>query len=107
MPPIPPDQIDDVLTAAAALVIALAVLAGVLLGRQVKTSGILSGIANQVSNNHQTNLRDDIDAISAHLKDIKTLMAEDRAALAEVRTNAHDTHKEIFDRLKQLERQEK
>lgn len=107
MPPIPPDQIDDVLTAAAALVVALAVLAGVLLGRQVKADGILHGIANQVSNDHGTNLRDDIDAISAHLTDIKALMAEDRAALAEVRTNAHDTHKQIFERLAEIEKNER
>lgn len=107
MPPIPPDQIDDILTSASLLITALAVLAGVLLGRNIKTGETLKGVARQVQNSHGTNLRDDIDRIADQVSDIKQLLTEDRAALAEVRSNSHDTHKEIFERINQLERPEK
>lgn len=105
MLPIPPDQIDEVLTALSLVITALAGLAGVLFGRNLKTSRTLSQVASQVSNSHGTNLRDDIDLISDQIKDIKQLLTEDRAALVEVRTNAHDSHREIFERLKDLEKE--
>lgn len=107
MPPIPPDQIDDVLTAASLFITALAALVGVLLGRELKTNKTLKKVSTQVVNSHGTNLRDDIDQISDQVKEIKQFLTEDRAALAEVRSNAHDSHKEIFDRLNALERKRK
>lgn len=107
MPPIPPDQIDEVLTALSLVITALAGLAGVLFGRNLKTSRTLSQVASQVSNSHGTNLRDDLDLISDQIKDIKQLLTEDRAALVEVRSNSHDTHKELFERINQLEKSRK
>lgn len=105
MPPIPPDQIDDVLTALSLVLTALAGLTGVFFGRNLKTSETLAGVASQVQNDHGTNLRDDIDRISEQIKEIKQLLTEDRAALVEVRTNAHDSHREIFERLIDLEKE--
>ena len=86
---------------------ALPILLGVLLGRNLKTNKTLKKVSNQVSNSHGTNLRDDIDRIAEQIREIKQLLTEDRAALAEVRSNSHETHKEIFERINQLERQEK
>lgn len=107
MPVIPPDQIDEALTALSLVITALTGLLGVLLGRNLKTNKTLKKVSNQVSNSHGTNLRDDIDRIADQVDDIKQLLTEDRTALAEVRRNAHDSHKEIFDRLNELERKRK
>lgn len=107
MPIIPPDQIDEVLTALSLVITALAGLLGVLLGRNLKTNKTLKKVSNQVSNSHGTNLRDDIDRIAEQIKEIKQLLTEDRAALVEVRTHAHDSHKEIFERITELEKSRK
>ncbi|MDK7733252.1 DUF2746 domain-containing protein [Propionimicrobium lymphophilum] len=104
MPSIPPDQIDDVLTAASLVITALATLAGVLLGGQMRSSTTLKKVSDQVTNSHGTNLRDDLDQISEQTKEIKQLLTEDRQALADVRRNSHDAHKEIFERINALEK---
>ncbi|WP_277035289.1 DUF2746 domain-containing protein [Propionimicrobium lymphophilum] len=107
MPPIPPDQIDDVLTALSLVITALAGLLGVFLGRNWQTNKTLKTVSSQVSNSHGTNLRDDIDLIAEQIRDIKQLLTEDRAALAEVRAHSHDSHKAIYERINQLEKDAK
>ena len=107
MLPIPPDQIDEVLTAASLLITALATLLGVVLGRHVKSSQALQRLSDQVTNSHGTNLRDDIDEIAEQIKEIKQLLTEDRAALVELRKNSHESHKELFNRLIELERKKR
>lgn len=58
----------------------------------------------QVSNDHGTNLRDDIDRIYDALTDIRQSVHETRAAIGALETRSHDTYSELSQRIRELEK---
>lgn len=58
----------------------------------------------QVSNDHGTNLRDDIDRIYDALTDIRQSVHETRAAISALETRSHDTYSELSQRIREFEK---
>ena len=102
---IPLSDLDNLVTAIGFFVFALAILVAVLLNRNIKIGNMVQSINSQVTNNHGTNLREDIDSVREDISELKKFMEEMRHDIREIRSDASRTHSEIFQRVNHLEKE--
>ena len=93
---------------------------------RVKTQAVLGEVKEQVANTHQTNLRDDIDNLTALIErlsrsqsDMKAVVhrldstaeairgeaRDERARVSRIEAEAHDTHSDLYRLIRDIEKE--
>ena len=93
---------------------------------RVKTQAVLGEVKEQVANTHPTNLRDDIDNLTALIErlshsqaDMKAVVhrldstteairgeaRDERARVGRIEAEAHDTHSDLYRRIREIEKE--
>ena len=78
---------------------------------RMKTQAVLGEVKEQVANTHPTNLRDDIDNLTALIERLTTEAIrgearDERARVGRIEAEAHDTHSDLYRLIRDIKKEQ-